>query len=238
MTGKLFKGEMQQKVRIILMLMTAALMACACGSAPECTHIAGVGGDVMLVRHSPKDPGERMRMMLSCYDSAGISLGEMKRRGGALFYSMAFVKDTEETRKHYQGKDTGNWDGHGTGIGAIEAGCMDGSGRCMTASNGGTWQVRLLLGPDGGDGACDGRPDRVCRYMIYDESDPDWWEHHRDSTISEYNRRTDCYEDGRVIGWFRSLQKDRTEADTLRISPEQAMKVIEEALKWRSIMHR
>ena len=53
----------------------------------------------ILVAHPPKDTLECMKMMINYYDTAGISLADLKRQGDITFYYMGFEKNTCATRK-------------------------------------------------------------------------------------------------------------------------------------------
>ena len=55
----------------------------------------------ILVTHPPKDTLERMKMMINYYDTAGVSLADLKRQGDITFYYMGFSKNTCATRRFY-----------------------------------------------------------------------------------------------------------------------------------------
>ena len=46
----------------------------------------------ILVAHPPKDTLERMKMMINYYDTAGVSLADLKKRGDITYYYMGFVE--------------------------------------------------------------------------------------------------------------------------------------------------
>ena len=52
----------------------------------------------ILVAHPPKDTLERMKMMINYYDTAGVSLVDLKKQGDITFYYMGFSKNTCATR--------------------------------------------------------------------------------------------------------------------------------------------
>lgn len=55
----------------------------------------------ILVAHPPKDTLERMKMMINYYDTAGLSLADLKKQGDITFYYMGFSKNTCATRKFH-----------------------------------------------------------------------------------------------------------------------------------------
>ena len=55
----------------------------------------------ILVAHPPKDTLERMKMMINYYDTAGVSLADLKKQGDITYYFMGFSKNTCATRKVY-----------------------------------------------------------------------------------------------------------------------------------------
>ena len=52
----------------------------------------------ILVAHPPKDTLERMKMMINYYDTAGVSLADLKKQGDITYYFMGFSKNTCATR--------------------------------------------------------------------------------------------------------------------------------------------
>lgn len=48
----------------------------------------------ILVAHPPKDTLERMKMMINYYDTAGVSLADLKKQGDITYYFMGFSKNT------------------------------------------------------------------------------------------------------------------------------------------------
>ena len=52
----------------------------------------------ILVAHPPKDTLERMKMMINYYDTADVSLVDLKKQGDITFYYMGFSKNTCATR--------------------------------------------------------------------------------------------------------------------------------------------
>ncbi|MCY6314074.1 hypothetical protein OXV63_03140 [Bacteroides fragilis] len=46
----------------------------------------------ILVAHPPKDTLERMKMMINYYDTAGVSLADLKKQGDITYYLWDFRK--------------------------------------------------------------------------------------------------------------------------------------------------
>lgn len=214
-----------------IVFLISALLLVACNSTPEFTRIINgkdkVGptsnglfyGETILVRHTPKDRLDRMKMMIAYYDSVGMHLSELKRRGDIAHYSMQFVKDTRATRKLYLKRDTlasgreitdVETDPNETYIGYIIVFQMDKDKHISEVlSDSAKWAIETYINlGDNPDAEYTGV--NLRNYLLYDESEPDWWEHHKDTTMLQYDPMFGKYNcrDGRVINYFRKLQGD------------------------------
>lgn len=214
-----------------IVILISALLLVACNSTPEFTRIINgkdkIGltskglfyGETILVRHTPKDTLDRIKMMIAYYDSVGMHLPELKKRGDLTTYSMDFVKDTRATRKLYLKRDTlasgrevtdVETDPNETFIGYIIIFQMDEDKHISeTLSNSARWIIKVYINR-GDDPDAEYTGVNLRRYPLYDESDPDWWEHHKDSTMLQYDPIWGEYicKDGRVINYFKKLQGD------------------------------
>ena len=204
-------------------IITSVLLLWACNSTPEFTRVIDgkdkVGltsdglfyGETILVKHTPKDTLERIRMMIAYYDSVGMSLSELKRRGDIAHYSMEFVKDTRSTRKRYLKKEKYvQTNPNETYIGYIIVFQMDENKYiAKVLSDSAKWKVEAYINL-GDDPDAEYTGVHFRRYPLYDESDPDWWKHHKDSTMLQYDPIWDhICKDGRVINYFKKLQGDK-----------------------------
>lgn len=198
-------------------IITSVLLLWACNSTPEFTRIIDgkdkVGltsdglfyGETILVKHTPKDTLERIRMMIAYYDSVGMSLSELKRRGDIAHYSMEFVKDTRSTRKRYLKKEKYvQTNPNETYIGYIIVFQMDENKYiAKVLSDSAKWKVEAYINL-GDDPDAEYTGVHFRSYLLYDESDPDWWEHHKDSTMLQYDPIWDhICKDGRVINYTK-----------------------------------
>ena len=211
-------------------IITSVLLLWACNSTPEFTRVIdGKDGlwysEIILVKHTPRDTLERIKMMIAYYDSVGMSLSKLKQRGDILGYIMTFRKDTRVTRAYfwetarlerpYWSRFHSKPDPNETLIGDISAFQMDENKYiAKVLSDSAKWKVDLDLNlGDDPDAYYTGVVVSKRRYPLYDESDPDWWEHHKDSTMVEYDEpiwKRKC-KDGRVINYFKKLQGDKLE---------------------------
>ena len=127
---------------------------------------------------------------------------------------MKFVKDTRSTRKRYLEKEKYvRTNPNETDIGYIIVFQMDENKYiAKVLSDSAKWgiDININLGNEpyaeyiGVNYRC---------YPLYYENDPDWWEHHKDSTMVEYDEpiwKRKC-KDGRVINYFKKLQGDKLE---------------------------
>lgn len=212
---------MKNRVWIVI----GALFLVACNSKPEFTRIIDgksevsptsdglFYGETILVKHAPTDTLELLKMMIAYYDSVGISLPELKQRGDLADYSMDFVKDTRATRKHYLIKEKDvQTNPNETYIGYIIVLQLDSENQYITKvlSDSAKWKVEVYINL-GNEPYAEYVGVNYRRYPLYDESDPDWWEHHKDSTMLQYDEpiwRREC-KDGRVINYFKKLQGDK-----------------------------
>lgn len=206
-------------------IIISVLLLWACNSTPEFTRIIDgkdkVGptsdglfyGETILVKHTPKDTLERIRMMIAYYDTVGMSLSELKQRGDIAHYSMEFVKDTKSTRKRYLKKEKYvQTNPNETDIGYIIVFQMDDNKYiAKVLSDSAKWNIKVYINlGDDPDAYYTGVVVTQRCYPLYDESDPDWWEHHKDSTMLQYDPIWDhICKDGRVINYFKKLQKDK-----------------------------
>ena len=214
-------------------IITSVLLLWACNSTPEFTRVIDgkdVGfpmstglwySEIILVKHTPRDTLERIKMMIAYYDSVGMSLSELKQRGDILGYIMTFWKDTRVTRAYfwetarlerpYWSRFHSEPDPNETLIGDISAFQLDDKNRYIAKvlSDSAKWGIDLDLNlGDEPDAKYIGANYRC--YPLYDESDPDWWEHHKDSTMLQYDPIWDhICKDGRVINYFKKLQGDK-----------------------------
>ena len=217
-------------------IIISVLLLSACNSTPEFTRIIDgkdetspssdglFYGETILVKHTPKDTLEQIKMMIAYYDSVGTSLPELKKRGDFAVYYMDFVKDTRVTRKRYLKKEKlaygreaevkTNPNPNETYIGYIIVFQMDKKNEYITKvlSDSAKWKIEAFINL-GNNPDAEYTGVNLRRYPLYDESDPDWWEHHKDSTMLQYDEPIWKYvcKDGRVINYFKKLQGDKLE---------------------------
>lgn len=209
---------MKNKILIVI----SALLLMACSSTPEFTRIirgkarTGTLSDsliyqeVILVNNTPKDTLKQIKMLIAYYDSMGISLHELKQRGDLGGYSMFFVKDTKDTRKLYlEDKKDIQTNPNKTHIGSISVFRTDEGGDLSMILDSTKWKFSVYINI-GNDPDAEYTGVNIRCYPLYDESDPAWWEHHKDSTMLQYDPiwKHIC-KDGRVINYFKKLQKDK-----------------------------
>lgn len=133
----------------------------------------------ILVAHPPKDTLERMKMMINYYDTAGVSLADLKKQGDITFYYMGFSKNTCATRKFYLEKQRNvECNSNETYIGSI---CI-----APIAESPDKWKISISynLGtePDADYIGC-----KTKHYILYDESGS-YYEKHKDHEIVRYYR--------------------------------------------------
>lgn len=133
----------------------------------------------ILVAHPPKDTLERMKMMINYYDTAGVSLVDLKKQGDITFYYMGFSKNTCATRKfHLEKQRNVKCNDNETYIGSI------GIVRSMEGSPD-KWKISISynLGtePDADYIGC-----KTKDYILYDERDSNFYERHKDDEIVRY----------------------------------------------------
>ena len=132
----------------------------------------------ILVAHPPKDTLERMKMMINYYDTAGVSLADLKRQGDITFYYMGFEKNTCATRKfHLEKQRNVECNSNETYIGDI---CI-----VRMEESPDKWKISISynLGtePDADYIGC-----KTKDYILYDESDSYFYEKHKDDEIVRY----------------------------------------------------
>ena len=129
--------------------------------------------------HPPKDTLERMKMMINYYDTAGVSLADLKKQGDITFYYMGFSKNTCATRKFYLEKQRNvECNSNETYIGDI---CI-----VRMEESPDKWKISISynLGtePDADYIGC-----KTKHYILYDESGS-YYEKHKDHEIVRYYR--------------------------------------------------
>ena len=133
----------------------------------------------ILVAHPPKDTLERMKMMINYYDTAGVSLADLKKQGDITYYFMGFSKNTCATRKfHLEKQRNVKCNDNETYIGSIGiVRSMEGSPdkwKISISYNLGTEPDADYIGP------------KIKEYILYDERDSDFYEKHKDDEIVRY----------------------------------------------------
>ncbi len=132
----------------------------------------------ILVAHPPKDTLECMKMMINYYDTAGVSLADLKRQGDITFYYMGFEKNTCATRKfHLEKQRNVECNSNETYIGAISIAPIRESPdkwKISISYNLGTEPDADYIGP------------KTKEYILYDERDSDFYEKHKDDEIVRY----------------------------------------------------
>ena len=134
----------------------------------------------ILVTHPPKDTLERMKMMINYYDTAGVSLADLKRQGDITFYYMGFSKNTCATRRFYlENQVHVECNSNETYIGAISI--------APIRESPDKWKIGISynLGtePDADYIGC-----KTKNYILYDESGSYFYEKHKDDEIVRYYR--------------------------------------------------
>ena len=132
----------------------------------------------ILVAHPPKDTLERMKMMINYYDTAGVSLADLKKQGDITYYFMGFSKNTCATRKVYLEKQRNvKCNSNETYIGDI---CI-----VRMKESPDKWKIGILynLGtePDADYIGC-----KTKNYILYDERDSNFYEKHKYDEIVRY----------------------------------------------------
>ena len=132
----------------------------------------------ILVAHPPKDTLERMKMMINYYDTAGVSLADLKKQGDITYYFMGFSKNTCATRKvHLEKQRNVECNSNETYIGAISI--------APIRESPDKWKISISynLGtePDADYIGC-----KTKDYILYDESDSYFYEKHKDDEIVRY----------------------------------------------------
>ena len=132
----------------------------------------------ILVAHPSKDTLECMKMMINYYDTAGVSLADLKRQGDITFYYMGFEKNTCATRKfHLEKQRNVECNSNETYIGAISIAPIRESPdkwKISISYNLGTEPDADYIGP------------KIKEYILYDERDSDFYEKHKDDEIVRY----------------------------------------------------
>ena len=200
-------------------IITSVLLLWACNSTPEFTRVItwnistdSYYGETILVKHVPKDTLKQIKMMIAYYDSVGIGLPELKRRGDITMSGMWFIKDTRTTRRRYLEKEKDvQTNPNKTFIGKILLFQIDDKDEINFSQDSARWKVEAYINL-GDDPDAEYTGVHFRSYLLYDESDPDWWEHHKDSTMLQYDPIWDhICKDGRVINYFKKLQGDKLE---------------------------
>lgn len=198
-------------------IVISALLLAACNPKPEFTRIItwdktdSYYGETILVKHTPKNALEQIKMMIAYYDSVGMSLTELKSRRDITMSSMWFIKDTKSTRRYYwEGEEDVQTNPNETFIGKILFVEVDDENEFKVSKDSAKWRVAVYINlGDEPDAEYTGVHFRC--YPLYDESDSNWWEHHKDSTMLQYDEpiwKRECT-DGRVINYFKKLQGDK-----------------------------
>ena len=132
----------------------------------------------ILVAHPPKDTLERMKMMINYYDTAGVSLADLKKQGDITYYFMGFSKNTCATRKvHLEKQRNVECNSNETYIGDICIVRMEESPdkwKIEISYNLGTEPDADYIGP------------KLKYYILYDERDSNFYEKHKYDEIVRY----------------------------------------------------
>ena len=132
----------------------------------------------ILVAHPPKDTLERMKMMINYYDTAGVSLADLKKQGDITYYFMGFSKNTCATRKVYLEKQRNvKCNSNETYIGDI---CI-----VRMKESPDKWKIGILYNL-GTEPDADYIGPKIKEYILYDERDSDFYEKHKDDEIVRY----------------------------------------------------
>ena len=132
----------------------------------------------ILVAHPPKDTLERMKMMINYYDTAGVSLADLKKQGDITYYFMGFSKNTCATRKvHLEKQRNVECNSNETFIGDI---CI-----VRMEESPDKWKIGILYNL-GTEPDADYIGPKIKEYILYDERDSDFYEKHKDDEIVRY----------------------------------------------------
>ena len=132
----------------------------------------------ILVAHPPKDTLERMKMMINYYDTAGVSLADLKKQGDITYYFMGFSKNTCATRKvHLEKQRNVECNSNETYIGDI---CI-----VRMEESPDKWKIGILYNL-GTEPDADYIGPKIKEYILYDERDSDFYEKHKDDEIVRY----------------------------------------------------
>lgn len=131
-----------------------------------------------LVAHPPKDTLECMKMMINYYDTAGVSLADLKRQGDITFYYMGFSKNTCATRRFYlENQVHVECNSNETYIGDI---CI-----APIRESPDKWKISISYNL-GTEPDADYIGPKIKEYILYDERDSDFYEKHKDDEIVRY----------------------------------------------------
>ena len=131
-----------------------------------------------LVAHPPKDTLECMKMMINYYDTAGVSLADLKRQGDITFYYMGFSKNTCATRRFYlENQVHVECNSNETYIGDI---CI-----APIRESPDKWKISISYNLGTEPDADDIGP-KIKEYLLYDERDSGFYEKHKDDEIVRY----------------------------------------------------
>jgi hypothetical protein len=134
-----------------------------------------------ISRNKPHDL-EQSKMMITYFDSIGLSIDDLLKMPEIRYYSMYFYKSTYATRKHFvKGKKVSTYNGNKTYLGVVSmARCKDDftKWKVIIDRNLGTSDSFDKIGPDTKDEFLYNECDR--------EYDPYWREVNKDNELVKY----------------------------------------------------